>query len=331
MNKDIKKNIPDIKERISILIPTYNVIKYLGECLDSIVSQSYKNFEIIICDDHSKEDEFDRIKSIVSKYNEKCESISLHRNETNLGYQRNWNKCIELANTEMIHILHADDVFHDSEVISKLVRFLNDNKDFALVGGLVDIIDAKGKLISESKGNSDKVWQKGQVYEFVTQKNSHIYCSTVMMRKSFVKQVGWFDPEIEGADEELWPRVLTKFSIAELGEPLVFHRIHPEQAESKFWFNKRLAKDVWNMFEVVINYEKRKHLKKRMKKHFKKKFSRSALHVADRVLNEFQSKKMSLWHLWVSLRFDPLIVLKRKAYWVVLVRNLRSKKSLAKK
>ena len=158
MNKDIEKNIPDIKERISILIPTYNVIKYLGECLDSIVSQSYKNFEIIICDDHSKEVEFDKIKSIVSKYNGICESISLHRNETNLGYQRNWNKCIELAKTEMIHILHADDVFHDSEVISKLVRFLDDNKDFALVGGLVDIIDAKGKLNTAPYGNGYKVW-----------------------------------------------------------------------------------------------------------------------------------------------------------------------------
>ena len=331
MNKDIKKNIPDIKERISILIPTYNVIKYLGECLDSIVSQSYKNFEIIICDDHSKEDEFDRIKSIVSKYNEKCESISLHRNETNLGYQRNWNKCIELANTEMIHILHADDVFHDSEVISKLVRFLNDNKDFALVGGLVDIIDAKGKLISESKGNSDKVWQKGQVYEFVTQKSSHIYCSTVMMRKSFVKQVGLFDPEIEGADEELWPRVLTKFPIAELGDLLVSHRKHPEQTHTKFWFNKRNFTDSWKKFKVVIEYEERIPLRKKMKKHLMKHISRRTIYVADRVLKEFQSKKMSLWHLWISLRFDPLIILKNKGYWLTLLRNCKSKESLAKK
>ena len=68
--------------------------------------------EIIICDDHSKEDEFDMIKSIVKNYNGKCNSISLHRNEINLGYQKNWNKCVELANNEMFHILHADDIFH---------------------------------------------------------------------------------------------------------------------------------------------------------------------------------------------------------------------------
>ena len=328
MSKEIDKNISDSQERISILIPTHNDSKYLGECLESIVSQSYKNFEIIICDDHSREEEFEKIKSIVKHYNGKCSSLSLHRNEKNLGYQRNWNRCIELASNEMFHILHADDIFHNSEVILKLLRFLNNNKDFALVGGLVDIVDAKGNLINEPNGNGDKVWQKGQIYEFVTQKNSHINCSTVMMRKSFVKQVGWFDPEIEGADEELWPRVLTKFPIAELGEPLVSHRIHSEQTESKFWFNKRNFTDTWKKFEVVIDYEERVHLRKKMKKHLRKKFSRSSLYVADRVLKEFQSKKMSLWHLLVALRFEPLLILKSKGYWVTLLRNFKLKKFL---
>ncbi|MBL7086676.1 MAG: glycosyltransferase family 2 protein [Candidatus Cloacimonetes bacterium] len=329
MNKDTKKNILDSQKRISILIPTHNDSKYLGDCLDSIVSQSYKNYEIIICDDHSKKDEFDKIKSIVSKYNEKCESITLHRNETNLGYQRNWNKCIELANNDIFHILHADDVFHNSEVIFKLVNFLNDNKDFALVGGLVDIINAEGKLINSSNGDGEEVWYKGQVYEFVTQKNSYINSSTVMMRKSFIQQVGLFDPEIEGADEELWPRVLTKFPIAVLGESLVSYRIHPEQIESKFWFNKRNFTDTWKKFKVVMEYEERVPLRKKMKKHLKKKFSRSSLYVADRVLKEFQSKKMSLWHLLVALRFEPLIIFKSKGYWLTFLRNFKSKKSLA--
>ncbi len=329
MQTENKRNIFNQKERISILIPTHNDSKYLKECLDSIVTQTYKNFEIIICDDCSKEDEFNKIKSIVDSYNSKCDSITLHRNETNLGYQKNWNKLIDLTNNEMFHILHADDVFHNNEVISKLVRFLNNHKDFALVGGLVDIIDANGILLNSSNGNGDKKWKKGEVFEFVTQKNSHINCSTVMMRKSFVKQVGLFDPGIEGADEELWPRVLTKFPIAELGESLVSHRIHSEQTESKFWFNKKNFTDTWKKFNVVIDYEDRVHLRRKMKKHLRKKFSRSALYVADRVLKEFQSKKMSIWHLMVSLRFEPLIVLKRKAYWVVLLRNLRSKKSLA--
>jgi GT2 family glycosyltransferase len=231
----------------------------------------------------------------------------------------------------MFHILHADDIFHNDEVISKLVEFLNNNKDFALVGGLVDIIDAKGSLLNKSNGNGDKVWHQGQVYEFVTQKNSHINCSTVMMRKSFVKQVGLFDPEIEGADEELWPRVLTKFPIAELGESLVSHRIHPEQTESKFWFNKKNFTDTWQKFKVVIDYEERVPLRKKMKKYLKKKFSRSSLYVADRLLKEFQSKKMSLWHLLVSLRFDPFIILKSKGYWLTLLRNCKSKESLVKK
>ena len=329
MEKDKSRHITEQKERISILIPTHNDSKYLKQCLDSIVSQTYKNFEIIICDDYSSEEEFEKIKTIVDGYNSKCDSITLHRNETNLGYQKNWNKLIELSNNEMFHILHADDVFHNNEVISKLVKFLNNNKDFALVGGLVDIIDANDMLLNSSNGNGDKIWQKGEICEFVTQKNSHINCSTVMMRKSFVKQVGLFDPRIEGADEELWPRVLTKFPIAELGESLVSHRIHPEQTESKFWFNKKNFTDTWKKFKVVIEYEERVPLRKKMKKHLRKKFSRSSLHVADRVLTEFQSKKMSLWHLLVSLRFEPLLILKSKGYWETLLRNFKSKKSLA--
>ena len=83
---------------VSICIPTYNGEKYLKECLDSCIDQTFKNYEIIICDDCSS----DGTIKIIEEYSEKFPQLKLFINDKNLGLVGNWNQCIHYSNGEWI-------------------------------------------------------------------------------------------------------------------------------------------------------------------------------------------------------------------------------------
>ena len=79
---------------VSICIPTYNGEKYLKECLDSCIDQTFKNYEIIICDDCSS----DGTIKIIEEYAKIFPQIILFQNDGNLGLVGNWNRCIHHSN-----------------------------------------------------------------------------------------------------------------------------------------------------------------------------------------------------------------------------------------
>ncbi len=92
-------------ELVSICIPLYNGEKYLRECLDSVLSQTHRELEIIISDDGST----DVSLAIVKEYMAKDSRIRLNQNKNNLGLVGNWNHCVELATGEWIKFLFQDD------------------------------------------------------------------------------------------------------------------------------------------------------------------------------------------------------------------------------
>lgn len=103
---------------VSICIPTYNGDKYLVECLNSCVNQTFKDYEIIICDDGSSDKSISIIEEYVSKYG----FIKFYKNEQNLGLVGNWNNCIELSSGKWIKFVFQDDfITHDC-----LQKFVNE-------------------------------------------------------------------------------------------------------------------------------------------------------------------------------------------------------------
>lgn len=90
---------------ISICIPTYNGEAYLRACIESVLAQTYTNFEVIVVDDQST----DSTVAIIESYSKKDPRIQLHRNAKNLGLVNNWNKCMELSNGEWIKFIFQDD------------------------------------------------------------------------------------------------------------------------------------------------------------------------------------------------------------------------------
>lgn len=105
------------KPEVSVCIPTYNGGQYLRECLDSVITQTYHNIEILIMDDGSSDDTLE----ICNHYAAEDERIKIIKNDKNLGLVQNWNKCIEYASNDWIKFVFQDDILH-SYCIERMIH-----------------------------------------------------------------------------------------------------------------------------------------------------------------------------------------------------------------
>jgi glycosyltransferase involved in cell wall biosynthesis len=110
--------------RISICVPQYNRINYLLKSLKQIEEQEYPDIEVVVSDDCSTDDTEKEIRELQKNYKY---PLVFSRNEKNLGYDRNYRKCIELASGEYCIVIGNDDTIYQPSGISLLVDFLNKN------------------------------------------------------------------------------------------------------------------------------------------------------------------------------------------------------------
>src|SRR5687767_8430509 len=115
------------KPKVSVLIPTYNYAHFLDETIQSVLNQTYSDYELIIVDNKST----DSTVELVGKYLGDPR-VRFYQNEKNLGLTGNWNKCLEYATGEYIKFLCADDKFHP-EMLAKFVAVMEENPTVSLV------------------------------------------------------------------------------------------------------------------------------------------------------------------------------------------------------
>ncbi|MBK7668773.1 MAG: glycosyltransferase family 2 protein [Sphingobacteriaceae bacterium] len=111
-----------MEPKVSICIPTYKQTKYLKLCLDSILTQSFKDYEVIISDDTAD----DTVKDFVSTY--KIQNLSYYKNTTSLGTPGNWNSALAKAKGKYIKVMHHDDYFLKPDSLSKFVETAEKSK-----------------------------------------------------------------------------------------------------------------------------------------------------------------------------------------------------------
>lgn len=102
---------------------TYNGVKYLREQIESILSQTYKDFELIICDDCSK----DSTVSILKKYQNKDSRVKYFINESNLGFKKNFEKAISLCSGEYVAFSDQDDIWLPEKLEESITHIGNNN------------------------------------------------------------------------------------------------------------------------------------------------------------------------------------------------------------
>ncbi len=240
-----------INPKVSICIPAYNRPEYLKKAIESVLNQTFHDFELIISDDCSPID----LSPFVSEY--KDERIKYFRQKNNLGFIKNWNFCLEKCSGEYIKIMGDDDVLLDNCIEDELVGFLNDN--IGLVYSNLSIIDENSlDVISADGGNiyklfdSDKIVNGRDVIKKYFLGELKIGLPTaVLFRADMVEKIGKFDESIGSpADIDMWLRMMTVSDFYYSDKIAIKCRIHPENLSKKLAQDKSsFAKDLSMLYK----------------------------------------------------------------------------------
>lgn len=201
--------------KVTVLMSVYNGEKYLREAIESILNQTFKDFEFLIINDGST----DSSRDIVLSYNDR--KIRLIDNEKNIGLTKSLNRGLNLARGEYIVRMDADDVSLP-ERLEKQVNYLEIHPEVGVLGTWVKCIDEYGKPTRELHPPTEP-----DLIKWSLPFNNCLTHSSVMMRRAVLERVGGYNPEMVVAqDYDLWVRVSleTQFQIANLHEELLLLR-----------------------------------------------------------------------------------------------------------
>ena len=202
---------------VSVIMPAYNAEKYIAAAIDSILGQTYGNFELIIINDCSK----DRTEEMIASYDDP--RIVYLKNEENLGVAAALNKGLAVAKGEYIARMDADDISLP-ERLAKQLAYLDANESIAVLGANVESFNEHGTI---STGWSATEPEQMKVDMLFACGLAH---PSVMMRTSVIRELGGYDPEFNGLEDyELWCRVLENHKITTLPDILLRYRIHNSQ------------------------------------------------------------------------------------------------------
>jgi len=233
---------------ISVLMPVYNGERFLREAIESILNQTFTDFEFIIVDDGST----DNTWQILQGYAASEPRIVLVRNETNLGLARSRNRILGRARGEYIAVMDADDVSLP-ERLSTQVAFLDESPEVGVVGCAIHVIDADGssiRIVHYPTMHSLLLWALCFHTPFAQ--------PSVVMRRAAVERVGGYDTSFPPAeDRDLWQRLSSVTHLANLPEVYLLYRQHPDQVSrrSADIQTRNSAKAGQRMMSGILGYE----------------------------------------------------------------------------
>lgn len=207
---------------VSIILPTYNGHKVLGDALDSLLVQTYTNIEVIIIDDASQ-------SGILDIIDKRCHSGKVRYvcNKNNLGLAASLNVGIEHAHGEYVARMDDDD-FSMPDRIAKQVAFLEANRGVDVVGTGVAFYDQDLKFIRNYVFPADH----DAIVKHLCRGNPLAH-PTVMMRSSFLRRSGGYKASLRRMEDlELWGRMAKQSCYANMTDILLRHRVKQSKALS---------------------------------------------------------------------------------------------------
>ena len=222
---------------VSVIIPNYNHSKFLQQRIESILKQTFTNYELIILDDCST----DNSRDIIDDYKTKSSGIRTYYNESNSGNSfSQWNCGVSKANGEYIWIAESDD-YAEPEFLEKTVNVLNQHQNIGLVF-------SDSKIINEEKGTEYLASERRRIFSndnliriFNTDNNKKplsflseypiVNVSSVLFRKSSYIEAGEADTSMRFCgDWLLYIKTYLLSDIRYIPEPLNNFRLHSESS-----------------------------------------------------------------------------------------------------
>jgi glycosyltransferase involved in cell wall biosynthesis len=208
------------KPKVTVLMSVYNGRDFLAEAIQSVLDQSYGDFEFLIIDDGSTEP----LDPILQHYKDK--RIVLRRQE-NMGLTRSLNKGLSLARGDYIARMDADDVSLRNRLELE-VRELDSDMCIDLVGCFFDVVDGEGCLIETKELITDPIYRLWRL-----QFHNNYGHGTMMLRKTSVLKAGSYDENLSySQDYDLWSRLSTKNNTVIVPEVMYRYRMVDDGAQA---------------------------------------------------------------------------------------------------
>lgn len=172
-----------VKYKVSVILPVYNGEKTLATTLESLVNQTFKDFELVCCIDGTN----DESENIINLFRDKFNKLTILKNQLNRGLGATMNRLMSNTNGEYIAIAEQDDYYYTTR-LEKQVKVLDDNDSIGLVSGIADFWNGE-KIVMQFPGIlvARKQYPKGkEMFLLNYKKQVKVANSCTMIRKNLI-------------------------------------------------------------------------------------------------------------------------------------------------
>ena len=242
----------DYKYKVQIFIPVYNGSEFISECIRSVLTQTYRDFQICIVDNNST----DNTVNIVKKFNDK--RIKIYLNKKNIGALGNFNRCLDLSNSTYFILLPCDDIL-EKNYLNSIIPILEKNNNLCLAYGMTDRINIKSKLINNYNINNFKsgIYEKNEAINLILNNFNPVIHPIV--RSELLRKLNMsFDHKYcNFSDIKLWTSLILKNKYIYITNNIVsFIRVHPSSLQVMYKnMNKKVFKKINDNYSN-LNYYK---------------------------------------------------------------------------
>lgn len=264
--------------RVSVLIPAYNAARWVAAAIESVRAQTFRDWEIVAVDDASTDDTYDILRGFTN--------IRVERNPQNLGMTANWNRCLALAQGDLVIKLDADDAFkphalemlakplEETDVIAAGIRSLQCDENLEPFDGIQgdDVMQRNGIDPYRDSIHSGDHW-----YDFAAAGYQLWSSSAFLVRRDFLQSTGGWDDRFGcAADSEvIWRTLESGRAVAHRGAVGALYRIRPgsvsDEYRSRGWLTwEAVAANLLSLSRM----RKRRPLRRALRMHYVRLWSR---------------------------------------------------------
>ncbi len=208
---------------VSVCLPVFNGEKFLPLAIQSVLNQTFPDFELIVVDDGSS----DRTREIVAEFAGRDQRIRLHVNESNLGLFANYNRCMEHSTGKYIKPFAQDDLWSNS-IIARMVKELDARPGVSLVACARNYVDGEGRIFDTKRHHDQdcEIDGKKAAFEMISRIDNVIGepCAVMFRREQAGK--GFEDRLPQMGDLDCWARLLQLGNLFYITDALCTFRVH---------------------------------------------------------------------------------------------------------
>ena len=223
---------PSQHPKVSIAIPLYNCELHIQKTIESVLNQTFEDFEVVVVDDHSTDSSAQLVQSINDP------RVSYICNPERLGFFGNWNRCLKTMNGTYCKLLPHDDTLEPT-CLEKQVRVLDKYPEVELVHCARKIIDPSGNILTTRKPReSEGIKESSDSLKYIVRSGTNPIGepASVMFRRTTKERIeGFSDADMYSIDVEYWSRLLAEGKRYYIDEVLSSFRVWPESASVKLF------------------------------------------------------------------------------------------------